>query len=405
MKLILSCVAIFCAIFVSANAYGQTESVGFRNWFLIADPSNERQGKEVRSDVSRGWLCVDGRTGRLLGTCPVDFELFDSQLPISIDNVQTNCVLDANDRATPGTCADGGHRHQDAAGAILPGVASDRPDLYFTINDKGQQPDSAVEDVRFPGDMDNEPRTVTGGFAGSGIISPDKAFTWTVPHVGGIYAFKSTMRPSVLNTDSKFVEFAGGILFLRDRLEARGELNVTFRRDTLRQLPAQPLFYLKGRGGNASHDDSLSYAAQEKTIQAAALIGYLFQQIDGRKLSYNDISLPKGGIFDWDVSDPNFAWRRSHLTHREGLDVDINRPRDSNNMPERCDVEFDVRTAVNYVLTELPRPDGTPTALLCENKPNGFPNNPGNFHLDVTNFKITPSMAAALKALQQNPPP
>jgi len=392
--------AVFVLLFllgICGESYGQTESIGFRNWFLISDPSNERPDKLTRNDVRRGWICADAASGSLQ-ICPTDFEIFESPLPISVPGVVDDCNLDANLRVVPGTCANGGHRHVDATGAI---VGDDRP-VLFRVLDRNITPDPPFEDVRYPGDMDNEPRTVTGVFTGFGILTPDNAYTWTVPHVGGVYRFQSSLRPSDSPSNRKFVEFFGGFLFLRDRLVARGELNVTFRRDTLRQLPAIPSIYVKRRNGGLLHDDSLSYAAQEKTIQAAGAIAYLHKMQDGRLLSFNDISLPKGGMFDWSVA--SFPWRRTHQSHREGLDIDINKPIDpTTGLGERCDHNTAVQTAVNMILTGIPRKDGSNTALLCENRANGFRGDTGNYHLDVTTFNVSPAVAAALKVLQQAP--
>jgi|WetSurMetagenome_2_1015567.scaffolds.fasta_scaffold57367_2 hypothetical protein len=43
-----------------------------------------------------------------------------------------------------------------------------------------------------------------------------------------------------------------------------------------------------------------------------------------RNLSINDISLPKGGLFDWKADkDIKYVWNPPHSTHRTGIDTDI----------------------------------------------------------------------------------
>jgi hypothetical protein len=88
----------------------------------------------------------------------------------------------------------------------------------------------------------------------------------------------------------------------------------------------------------------------------------------------NDISLPKGGVFDLQNDWNQFA--RSHSEHRDGRDIDIN-PAGIN-----CLDDLALQAAVNKFLvplehriTNVQQPDPA-SALLCETG--------GRKHIDIT---------------------
>jgi hypothetical protein len=91
----------------------------------------------------------------------------------------------------------------------------------------------------------------------------------------------------------------------------------------------------------------------------------------GARLSINDISLSKGGLFDWQTN-----WVKPHQTHRKGTDVDINQaPVDANGTalaPVPCPDDYALQGAVDIVQVFL----GTSLPSLdCEL--NGKPNPSG----------------------------
>lgn len=159
--------------------------------------------------------------------------------------------------------------------------------------------------------------------------------------------------------------------------------------DGLEKLPtptaADPRSYIFVRGLKKDHPDTVAYWGTPATNYYLQEIATLYQKLAAKqdiinypelelkttKLSINDMSLIRGGLFDifgaWDTVG-------GHQTHRNGKDADINRPvlKTGGRLP--CMDNFDLRLAVDIF---LPIPDGTDgtgyypnsainSALLCE---------------------------------------
>lgn len=85
--------------------------------------------------------------------------------------------------------------------------------------------------------------------------------------------------------------------------------------------------YVKNRNGEADHPEAF-YGTPDtiSTLKEIADKYYALTENEngpetpGRILSVNDMSLPRGGLFDIEAD-----WVKPHKTHRRGTDVDINR--------------------------------------------------------------------------------
>jgi len=88
------------------------------------------------------------------------------------------------------------------------------------------------------------------------------------------------------------------------------------------------------------------------TLEKLKEIAKAYYKLSGRTLSVNDMSLPKGGLFDFEAT-----WEPPHITHRTGTDADIDRKDIS------CYDDTELRSAVEKVAGEETRP-----YLQCENK-------------------------------------
>lgn len=104
-------------------------------------------------------------------------------------------------------------------------------------------------------------------------------------------------------------------------LSNTGDYHVVSRRDTNR--------HPEGTYGKPDTINKLKDIARE-----------YFKKTDGRKLSINDISLPKGGLFDYKNN-----WAAPHQTHRTGTDVDINRT-DGGEVYTNCWADYELKRAV-----------------------------------------------------------
>ena len=99
----------------------------------------------------------------------------------------------------------------------------------------------------------------------------------------------------------------------------------------------------------------------EDTIEKLKKIGEAYYNITKktRVLSINDISLPRGGLFDYQKT-----WKPPHDSHRTGTDADINQGQGPSNKDQiPCYKNNDLKKAVRKVAGEQPYP-----ILRCENK-------------------------------------
>jgi hypothetical protein len=113
--------------------------------------------------------------------------------------------------------------------------------------------------------------------------------------------------------------------------------------------------YSKVRKAEAAHPDPVGWYGTALSVQMLPLIAENYFVLSGRRLSVNDMSLPRGGLFDIYGN-----WSKPHGSHREGKDADINRD------GVTCSEDYELRLAVDQLLKKLRRTDGTRTALLCE---------------------------------------
>lgn len=86
----------------------------------------------------------------------------------------------------------------------------------------------------------------------------------------------------------------------------------------LSALPASGPHHMTVRGGTDTHPQGTHGTGS--TIATLQKIARTYFERTGRKLSINDLSLPRGGLFDI-----NNNWNPPHRTHRFGNDADINR--------------------------------------------------------------------------------
>lgn len=151
-------------------------------------------------------------------------------------------------------------------------------------------------------------------------------------------------------------------------------------------LPPPSALYEKSRREDQNHLDEVAFAGTAFTLQTLPLIAEHYFSSSGRILSVNDISLPKGGVFDlklnWKGGQRNpdgTLTRFGHVEHREGNDVDINRRDPISGIELDCKPDHALRLAVDQFLEPQKRKDNRLTALLCESRGR-------NKHLDMEPF-------------------
>lgn len=93
------------------------------------------------------------------------------------------------------------------------------------------------------------------------------------------------------------------------------------------ELPNSPGEYLKARNPDLWHFDSASYFGTTYLISALRRVASEYKARTNSSLSFNDLSLPWGGLFD--VSG---QWTPSHVLHRQGRSADLNRTVSASNM-------------------------------------------------------------------------
>lgn len=334
-----------------------------RIWDVVVEPSNLRptSSAPVTAEVKRGWLCYSGRTGRLTADCPVTFRLSGIGGP----NVTIDCSPDVTSgRIAARTCGNGGHTHDE----------TDRPIVY---------PGTEVE--YGPAVPDNDPLFVSG----PSPSSFNDVFSFTASEFGGIYAMESTMDAPL---DSSFWTLANGVLFAVPQLTAEGRVNVTVAGDSLAQLPDLPAVYDKVRSQNSTavtHTDAVAFTTTFQSRIALTAIARSFQTATGSNLSYNDGSLPKGGLFDFNAVHPDptrtdTPWQKPHSWHRDGRDIDVNKPGG-----QSCTQNTSVQKAVDKILVGRGVAQQR-SALICE------VNNNGNYHIRITQLAILQAIQTIL---------
>ena len=132
----------------------------------------------------------------------------------------------------------------------------------------------------------------------------------------------------------------------------------------LNQLPASTA-YVKSRSSDTAHVNENAFAGTSGAIENLMKIANRYKTFSGSNLSVNDMSLPKGGLFDWKAKNGSNIWQSPHSYHRTGESVDINKTDGD------CLENKDLLKAVNKV---LPLPENSTfsqrqpykSRLLCE---------------------------------------
>ncbi len=78
--------------------------------------------------------------------------------------------------------------------------------------------------------------------------------------------------------------------------------------------------YVKVRNSDDAHTNEVAYNGTLSTVLLLQVLGDAYKKHSGRKISVNDMSLPRGGVFDISKN-----WNADHYTHHIGKDVDLNR--------------------------------------------------------------------------------
>ena len=142
----------------------------------------------------------------------------------------------------------------------------------------------------------------------------------------------------------------------------------------LTNLPDGSPFYVKLRGGAPQHQDEVAYFGTSDAISNLTAIAEIYNDLSNNLLSVNDMSLPKGGLFDI-----NSDYATPHIWHRVGQSADINTTQGG------CRVNYDLQIAVALVMPAeagsffAKRQFPSSGRFLCEAN--------GNIHLD---FDVVP---------------
>lgn len=133
--------------------------------------------------------------------------------------------------------------------------------------------------------------------------------------------------------------------------------------------------YTKSRKSDSKHTNDVAFHATGPTIYLLILVAEEYKELSGRILSVNDMSLPRGGVFDI-----KGGWGASHYTHNAGKDADINRD------GIQCEDNDEMDDAVAAVTETMQKIDNAWKAnLVCEKSPPDDPCPEGvecKYHID-----------------------
>lgn len=354
--LLFVCALSFLAVLLSGNAYAQGTKLPIR---LANVPSNDFTGQRHKVTI--------------IAACFAKFTGLPVNVRITHSIVGIKPPADCNTPDGAGTidkCNNGGHTHQ--GGPLRPHV----------FNPPGE--------LENPADLSPVPLVVVS----QQFDNPD-------PFVGVIIDHQVPQASGVIAVEGEMLLPRGWRCedFCFDPTSWQWEGFVHVRPlATLTQLPGAPCVetpdhYIKERKFNdevcdkdPNHRDAVAYAGTPFTLQALSRLARNYHRLtNGIALSVNDMSLPKGGVFDLDND-----WRFAHREHRDGTDADINRPR-INGQSLNCKLNKELRQAVDQVLVGKFRLDENGeiikdidldplpfSALLCENS--------GFNHIDFTDW-------------------
>jgi hypothetical protein len=142
-------------------------------------------------------------------------------------------------------------------------------------------------------------------------------------------------------------------------------------------LPDGPPFYRKARNPDLAHEDAVAFSGTADAIFYLIAIAEKYNELSTKVLGINDMSLVRGGLFDWKASRElakqfNFTpiiFKKPHDFHRVGATADINKDNGD------CTQNFDLYIAVNAIM---------PSDLVSFFPPRDFPS-AGRFLCETTN--------------------
>lgn len=383
-----------------------------RDSYILPSISNGTQpDPEV---MSVAYYCYSYTTGAARECSLRFFFLSTVDEAVRLGIKTAHCEYDAAGELVPGTCANGGHAHSIGATATRPFTR-----IYTTPTTENLKDQNADQQLQRQTSLTFKD-TITSGYPNfevSGAFVTDKwaVVEYQAPDAAGSAYWASQIDPPPCFFLPRFCGFVGR------GAQADGSMlmdgTVTYRIRGLRQLPELPDLYQKVRGGHPNRNDpedsrhkhEHAFAGTQRAIDAMRLIAWRYKIATENRLRPNDMSLPMGGLFDVEAG---YDWLvGGHSTHREGLDIDLNRSVQLKNggdsLPIQCENDRDTFEAVNAVLLpvvgRVPRrrtdedvgfimgTGGTlpekATALLCETNNSRVPPGEevfGRKHIDIT---------------------
>ncbi|HSD68451.1 MAG TPA: hypothetical protein VLB07_02805 [Woeseiaceae bacterium] len=352
-------------------------------------PSISINNSEQRfEEMSWAIKCYSLRTGAPRGCTILNHNLFGVTEAVAEGIVAGDCGIEADGSVTPGTCADGGHKHTST-----PRPRTRIDDTGPPPNPQPRQPLSGQLPLTFDAtDTDGD----KFGVAGETPANQWVLIRYETPDNAGHFYWRGQLAPPPCFFLPQLCGFVGVGAQDDGTKIWDGTVEVSYR--DLRQLPDMPTLYRKVRSPDSRHVDKDSFAGDQSALDAMRLIAQEYRTDTGKLLRPNDMSLPLGGLFDIVGT-----WQFSHETHRFGRDIDINRgpveflPGGGESVTDvRCEDDRDFIEAVNKVLVpersvavNVPVPGGGSqtqtyqTAVLCESL--------GRKHIDVTQLLILPT--------------
>lgn len=157
--------------------------------------------------------------------------------------------------------------------------------------------------------------------------------------------------------------------------ESRSHITYLVQTEGFVQVPLQGTDYAVVRTTDFSHTDANATWALPGTITQLLTVAQKYHVATMRTLSINDMSLPKGGLFDIG-SD----WSPPHISHRDGKAFDVNKC-DGGSVCTPCS-QTDELHVIARVIDGL-KPDqqvfskNRPVGILCESG--------GRIHVNINN--------------------
>ena len=308
-------------------------------FFTRQEPSSDyRYQDDDINTLSYSIYCYNYATGRP-AACRFEYEYLGyDESHLSEVDIASACEYGGNGLPSSTSCGGGGHSHSNSRPATFNGSA------VRLLN--AEDEDASDYGVK--------------GVQPTGLADSVYQIVLDTPEASGLYSWRFNVR---LPPGFAFTSPSGEDGVSLDGAERNILGTNIIEVKNLVQFPAHEN-YLKVRSPDDRHVDQDAYQVEAAMHSSLTAFAHEYRLLSGSsdyRISFNDISLPLGGLFDI-----NGGWTRPHGSHRRGRDADLNKTPDNAEagyVAPACEQDYLLHRAAQIALLPL---GARPSPILCE---------------------------------------